>query len=395
MGDKDAAVWGGVVMLTNSDIAELTALRHELHRFPEVSGIEAQTAVRVVAALGGMADQLVTGLGGHGVAAVFDSGAPGPTVLFRCELDALPIQELSEIAHRSTIPGVAHLCGHDGHMAILLGLARLLSRKRPARGRVVLMFQPAEEDGSGAAAVVADAGFAGLRPDWAFSLHNMPGVRLGECWLAEGPMACASVGVRIALEGKTSHAAQPEHGISPALALAELIPALGALGTGGALSPDFRLLTLTHAQMGEPAFGISPAHGELWATLRTMTDPPMAALKAQVFELAQEAAEKHGLALSTSLHDDFKACANDAQATAHIAAALDGLDIAHAPGGLPMRPSEDFGAFAGLPDCKIAMVMLGAGLDHPSLHNPDYDFPDDLIAIGTRIFCRIARDMLG
>ncbi|WP_338053365.1 amidohydrolase [Pseudorhodobacter turbinis] len=382
-------------MLTNSDIAELTAFRHDLHRFPEVSGAEAQTAFRVVAALGGMADQVVTGLGGHGVAAVFDSGKPGPTVLFRCELDALPIREVSENAHRSTISGVAHLCGHDGHMTILMGLARLLSRQRPARGRVVLMFQPAEEDGSGAAAVVADAGFAGLRPDWAFSLHNMPGVRLGECWLAEGPMACASVGLKIALDGKTSHAAQPQHGVSPGLALAELIPALGALGTGGDLSPDFRLVTLTHAQMGEPAFGISPAHGELWATLRTMTDPPMEALKAQAVGLAQTAAAKYGLALTTSLHDDFKACANDPQATAHIAAALDALGIPYAPGGLPMRPSEDFGAFAGLPDCKIAMVMLGAGLDHPSLHNPDYDFPDDLIAIGARIFHRVTRDLLG
>ncbi|MDN5788185.1 amidohydrolase [Pseudorhodobacter sp.] len=382
-------------MLTNSDVAELTAFRHELHRYPEVSRQEDETAARVVAALGQLADRVVTGLGGHGVAAVFDSGKPGPSILFRSEIDALPIHEISTAPHRSLIHGVAHLCGHDGHSAILLGLARLLSRKRPSCGRVILMFQPAEEDGSGAAAVIADPHFADLHPDWAFSLHNMPGIKLGDCWLAPGPNCCASVGLKIEMEGKTSHAAQPDHGLSPGLAIAELIPALMALGSSRELSPDFRLVTITHALLGEPAFGIAPGHGEVWATLRTMIDARMESLKAQAVALAQTAAEKHGLRLTLSLHDDFAACANDPAATAQIAAALEALNIQHTPGALPMRASEDFGRFGHLPGCKSAMLMLGAGLNHPSLHNPDYDFPDDLIATGTQIFHRIARDMLG
>jgi len=381
--------------LSNSDIAALTAFRHELHRHPEISGHEAQTAARVVGALTGMADLVVMGLGGHGVAAVFNGAAPGPTVLFRAEIDALPIQELSTAPHCSTVPGVAHLCGHEGHATILLGLSRLLSRHRPAKGRVILMFQPAEEDGSGAAAVIRDPKFADLHPDWAFSLHNFPGIPLGECWLAAGPLSCASVGLKITLDGKTSHAAQPDHGVSPGLALAGLIPALSALGPGGALVPDFRLVTITHSVLGEPAFGISPGHAEVWATLRTMTDAPMAALKAEATALAQSAASDHGLQLTLSWHDDFAACANHPDATAHIAAALDTLNIPHSPGGLPMRPSEDFGAFGTCAGSKAAMVMLGAGRNHPSLHNPDYDFPDDLIPIGTDIFHRIARDMLG
>ena len=154
------------MMLSAGDLADLTAFRQELHRFPEVSRQEQATAARIVQALAPLQpDQLVTGLGGHGVAAVFNGLAEGPTVLFRAELDALPITELSDAAYRSTIPGKGHLCGHDGHMTLLIGLGRLIARKRPARGRVVLMFQPAEEDGSGAAAVVADPGFAALRPD--------------------------------------------------------------------------------------------------------------------------------------------------------------------------------------------------------------------------------------
>ena len=140
---------------TNSDIAELADFRRELHRHPELSGEEAETARRVVAMLEPTSpDRVLTGLGGHGVAAIYDSGKPGLTVMFRSELDALPIEELGDVPHRSLVPRKAHLCGHDGHSTILLGLARLLGRARPPAGKVVLMFQPAEEDGSGAAAVI-------------------------------------------------------------------------------------------------------------------------------------------------------------------------------------------------------------------------------------------------
>lgn len=382
--------------LTNADIAELTAFRRELHRFPEVSGQEVGTARRIVAAVQPLApDQVVTGLGGHGVAAVFAGAEPGPTVLFRCELDALPIHEISDAPHHSTIPGKGHLCGHDGHMTILLALGRMLARERPARGRVVLMFQPAEEDGSGAAAVVADPAYAALRPDWAFSLHNIPGARLGHCWLVEGPVNCASVGMKIVLEGKTSHAAQPERGVSPGLAMARLIPALGALGQGGPLGEGYRLVTVTHATLGEPAFGISPAHGEVWATLRTMTDAPMDALKAAAEALARAEAAAAGLTLTISLHDDFAASVNDPEATVQLCAALDTLGIPHEVGDLPMRASEDFGRFGAVPGTKGAMVYLGAGVGHAALHNPDYDFPDDLIPIGAQVFRQVARAILG
>ncbi|MDP3379657.1 MAG: M20/M25/M40 family metallo-hydrolase, partial [Brevundimonas sp.] len=193
-------------MLTNRDIAELTDWRRELHRFPEVSRDEAGTAARVVAALGALGpDQVLTGLGGHGVAAVFTGRDPGPTVLFRAELDALPIEELSDAPHRSTIPGKGHLCGHEGHMTLLMGLGRLLARNRPARGRVVLLFQPAEEDGSGAAAVVADPAFAAIKPDWAFAIHNLPGLPLGHGALSAGVVNCASLGLKTTLTGKTAH----------------------------------------------------------------------------------------------------------------------------------------------------------------------------------------------
>lgn len=381
-------------MLTNADVAELTEFRRDLHRFPEVSREEAATAQRIVAALSGLRpDQVITGLGGHGVAAVFNGAATGPTLLFRAELDALPIEEISAAAHRSTIPGKGHLCGHDGHMTFLMGLARLLSRQRPARGRVVLMFQPAEEDGFGAAAVVADPNYAAIKPDWAFAIHNLPGLPFGHAALKSGVVNCASQGLRIVLTGKTAHASQPENGSSPGLALAQLIPALAALGQGGPLGPDYRLVTITHAKLGEPAFGIAPGEAELWATLRAIADDKMAALRAAAIALAETEAAGQGLKVSFSHHDDFAASVNNPDATRQLQRALESLAVPHGEADLPMRASEDFGRF-GQPGTRSAMLFLGVGESHAALHNPDYDFPDSLIPLGVQIFHRVMIDLL-
>lgn len=381
--------------LSNSDLVELTAFRHTLHRFPEVSGQERETAARVVAALRELApDEIVTALGGHGVAAVFNGAEAGPTLLFRAELDALPIEELLQADHRSTIGGKGHLCGHDGHMTLLIGLARLLSRKRPARGRVVLMFQPAEEDGSGAKAVIGDPRYQALRPDWAFAIHNWPGTSLGHCLLGTGVVNCASQGLRIVFKGKTSHAAEPAKGLSPARAMARLMPGLMAMGHGGGLDTDFRLVTLTHARLGEASFGVAPGEAEIWVTLRTVIDANMADLRAEAMALAGAEAQVEGLTVSFSHHDDFAASVNDPEAVVHIARALDALSLPHDDQGLPELASEDFGVF-GWGQTKSAMLFLGAGEASPALHNPDYDFPDDLIHFGVAIFHRIAVDLLG
>ena len=394
MLDSNARCDRSAYMLTNSDIIALTATRRALHQQPEISGEEEQTAMTIVGLLQELnPTEIIAGLGGHGVAAVFDNGVAGPTVLFRAELDALPIQEISDNPWVSQVAGKGHLCGHDGHMVMLLGLGRLIARNPVAKGRVVLMFQPAEEDGSGARAVVADPAFAQIAPDWAFAIHNEPGRPFGHVSTRVGLINCASQGLAIKLTGKTAHAAEPEMGVSPAPAIAALIPALGALGMGGELTEAFKLVTVTHVHIGEPTFGIAPSEGQIFATLRAADDSAMDGMMDAARKMATQLAQDHGLDVAFEDHDVFNASINDAAATQVAQTAMDRLGVPHSDVGLPMRASEDFGVFGW--GAKAAMLCLGPGEDFASLHNPDYDFPDDLIPVGVSIFHQIARDLLG
>lgn len=381
-------------MLSDKDVAELTEFRRELHRYPEISGEETRTANMVVDALKTLAPTtIIQGLGGNGVAAVFDSGNDGETVMFRAELDALPIQEISNADWKSKTDGKAHLCGHDGHMTMLLALGRILKQEPISSGRVVLLFQPAEEDGSGARLVVDDKRYEELSPDWAFAIHNLPGHQLGCVAIKPGLMNCASLGLSIALNGKTAHAASPEDGTSPVLAIGELIPSLNVLGDGGPLNDEFRLSTITHISVGEPSFGISPSSAKIFVTLRAAADSSLAQMVERAKEFARKLANAAELELAIEERDIFAASINDDHATRVVQNALEKLQIPCSDDELPMRASEDFGIFGWA--SKSAMLCLGSGENCPALHNPDFDFPDTLIPIGASIFERIARDLLG
>jgi amidohydrolase len=381
-------------VLTEADLAEAAAWRRALHREPELSGEESGTAERVRAMLAATSpDLIVTGLGGHGVAAVYRGEEPGPTVMVRAELDALPIAEISDMPHRSRIPDRGHLCGHDGHMATLSVVARYLGRVRPCRGRAVLLFQPAEETGAGAAAILADPQFAALRPDYAFALHNMPGLPLGRAALVAGPAACASRGMRIVLGGRPAHASSPEQGVSPAGALLRLLPLMATLDTGSTGSGDLAMVTLTHLRLGDRAFGIAPGEAEIWLTLRTLTDDRMEALVEASERLVAEVAAQYLLTILIEYRDVFRHCENDPEAVAVLERAMRSEDVPFGPAGLPMRASEDFGRFGDV--ARAAIFLLGSGEAHPGLHNPDFDYPDALIDPGARVFLQALRELLG
>ena len=382
------------VMLTNADITELVAFRRKLHKMPEISGEEVQTAKEIAAQLHALgADKVLGNLGGHGVAALFDSGISGPTILFRAELDALPITETSGVKWSSEVPGKGHLCGHDGHMTILLAFARLLARQRPAKGRCVVLFQPAEEVGSGAKAVIADPQFEAIAPDFAFAIHNLPGLPFGYVGIKDGLINCASRGLAIQLMGRTSHAAEPELANSPMALIPQIIAICDSLGAGGVLDENFTLSTITHIQAGAKTFGITPGDCCVYVTLRAAQDVLITQLQEQAQARISALAARHDLTASYEIFDDFAASINDGEAVEIACHAMRALDVPFGPDGVPMRASEDFGAFGW--QAKAAMLCLGPGEDFPALHQPDYDFADDLIPVGAKIFERIARDILG
>ncbi len=252
------------------------------------------------------------------------------------------------------------------------------------------MFQPAEEDDSGAKAVVADPAYQEIQAYWAFAIHIESGRPFGYVSTCAGLINCASCGLRLSFMGKTAHAADPEDDVSPLLAIAELIPKLDALGQGGSLDDDFRLVTITYVKIGEPSFGVAPSEGEIFATSRTTDD---AGMETAARSLAITAAERFGLSVDIEVCDSFAASINDPDAYDMATKAMDAIDAVYCDEGVPMRASEDFGVFGW--NAKAAMLCLGPGENYAALHNPDYDFPDDLIPIGSAIFERIARSILG
>lgn len=365
--------------------------RHELHRYPELAGREVETAARVRDYFRALQpDRIIEGLGGHGMAVVFQGGRAGPTLLLRCELDAVPVQEVNALVYRSRRKECAHKCGHDGHMAILAAVGRGLAERRPVRGQVVLLYQPAEENGLGAAAVLADTRFAEIRPDYAFALHNLPGYPLGQVVVRSGSFSCASRGMALTLTGKSAHAAQPETGLSPARAMCSLISGCASLPPELKSASELMMATVVGAALGEKAFGTAPERADIWITLRSDSDVGMEQLVAHAEQLARQAAAADDLGLAIAYEDIFPATHNSERALALVERSCAPLELRRIEE--PFRWSEDFGRMTAV--CEGALFGIGAGETVPALHNPDYDFPDPLIQPAADLFRRILDNSL-
>lgn len=370
-------------------MTSLADIRKRLHRIAEVSGAECLTAAFITKELISLRpDHLLTDLGGTGICATFEGPEPGPHLLFRAELDALPIEEINTFDHQSQHPGISHKCGHDGHMAILLGLGRSLSGKKPAKGKVSLLFQPAEETGEGAAAVLADPAFAAIQPDRVYALHNIPGFPLGKVLIKSGSITAAVKSMIIRFHGKTSHAAEPEHGFNPAGMLAKTIFGIEKLIVPDPLSEEFGLITPVHALLGEKAYGVSAGYAELHLTLRAWNNTRMEHLVSGMTDLLENECRDSGIYFDIEWTNVFEANSNDPELVEEwyrLAAKnkqqWQNLDV-------PFKWGEDFGYFTGR--CKGVFFGLGAGENCPALHNPDYDFPDELIETGVALFRMIA-----
>lgn len=368
-------------------------LRHTLHQHPELSGLETASAGRIKEFLRNFGPtKILERLGGTGIAAVYRYSDDGPVLVIRCELDALPITETTSLPYQSEHHGIAHSCGHDGHMAIVAGLAPWLQQQAFGIGTVVLLFQPAEETGEGAQAVLQDVRFQTLQPEYIFALHNIPGVPLGTVICHETAFSATVQSLIISLTGKESHAAEPEKGRNPARALAELVLNLEQLVQDDETRSDFALLTPVCLKLGQQAYGIAPGSGELHLTLRTWSEAAMSSLKSMIVCRVDALADRSKLQYSLEWLQYFPAAGNQSQCTELLKEAARHLDLPLQVTNRPHRFGEDFGWYSK--DYKTVMFGLGAGIGHPSLHDPAYDFPDDLLLPGQMLFKELIKDLL-
>ena len=369
----------------------LIEARRYLHKFPELSGEEINTSVYIEKYLRGLkADEIITGIGGKGIAAVFRGKKRGKRILLRCELDALPIQESNTFMHKSKIGKVSHMCGHDGHMVILLGVADILSGHKLDEGEVILLFQPAEETGKGALGVIGDPAFNKLVPDYVFALHNIPGYPANSIIIKDGCFASASAGMECFFYGKISHAAEPEKGNNPALAVSRIIQALYDLnksyGSG-------TFLTVVHVDIGEKAYGTSPGQAVLRCTLRSTDNSAMSKLAAEAQNIVSNISLDHELTNEINIVEEFPALMNDPDSVKIVIDSAKGGGMEVIGMGSPFPWSEDFSHFLKtIPGCLFG---LGAGKDHPKLHQPEYDFPNEIIDGGIKMFFNILKRISG
>ncbi|MFH1000148.1 MAG: amidohydrolase [Bacteroidota bacterium] len=362
-------------------MTKLKVFRQELHQFPELSNLEKMTSEKIKDYIQKFKPDLVIDeIGGNGIAFVFNGKTEGKTIMFRCELDALPITEKNDLPYSSVFNGTAHLCGHDGHMAIMAGLAEKLSQEPPKKGKVVLLFQPAEETGEGAERVINDIKFKAIAPDYIFGLHNLPGFEKNSIIISKKHFASASKGMIIQLYGKTSHAAEPENGNSPAMAVSALLKGLTFLPANIHNLKNFALITVIHARLGEKAFGTSPGYAEVMATLRAFEDQDMKNLCLRAEELVNTEKTKEKLETKISYTEDFPALINNTECAEIInkIARNNKYNVIEIESSF--KWSEDFAHFTR--QYKGAFFGVGAGIEHPQLHNPDYNFNDDILATG-------------
>lgn len=377
-------------------MTDYKSIRHALHEHPQTAGCEEYAHDTIVKHLQGLhPDKVYTHVGGHGVIAVWGKNPQAPTVAFRADTDALPI---------------GHRCGHDGHTTILLRLAELVDENISTfqRINIVLLWQPAEETGTGSRAIL-DTGILQQYNIKAFyALHNIPGYPLGTVVLCPHTFAAASTGVVYRLDGRETHASTPEMGINPGLAVSEIIQSFAQFNNlpPAAKSIDlddwiyglprsretntFRQATLICIRIGAPAFGTSAGHGEVMFTLRAFTNDAMERLLADANDTVNEIASKHGLNVSRTLVEPFRATENNPDCVENVrkTAKLNTEHYTLNTKDEPFRWSEDFAEY--LLQFPGAMFGIGSGEKQPELHHPSYDFPDALIEPAAQLFFRLA-----
>ena len=400
----EAPVLSDIEQRVSAVEGHMIAWRRDIHQHPELSNQEHRTAKLVAEHLKKLGLEVKTGVGGTGVVGLLKGDLPGKVVALRADMDALPVKELVDLPFASKAKGkhmgkevdVMHACGHDGHTAMLLGAAHLLSQQRNFGGTVHLIFQPAEEGGAGAKAMMEDGLFQRFACQAVFALHNWPDLPQGQMAVRVGPIMAANIRFEIRVRGKGGHAALPHTTRDPVPVACAIVTQLQTLVSRTLDPVDSAVLTIGKIEAGTVE-NIIPNEAVLYGTLRTLRDDTQATLVAGIERIAQHTAAAHecqALYIHKPGYPNTTNSAAEAALMAQVMAEVVGPENTH-PNIAPAMTSEDFGFM--LQQVPGAYGWIGNGKNGQrgtSLHHPGYDFNDDNIALGARFWDTLARRWL-
>ena len=386
-----------------ADVATIQAIRRDIHAHPELCFQENRTADVIAKALEGWGIPVHRGLGTTGVVGIVKNGTSNRAVGLRADIAALPMTEHNTFAHASQHVGKMHACGHDGHTAMLLAAAKHFSKHRNFDGTVYLVFQPAEEGGGGAREMIKDGIFEKFPMEAVFGAHNWPGMPVGTVGLNPGAVMASSNAFRVVIKGKGSHAALPYMGIDPIPVACQMVMAWQTIITRNRKPIDPGVISATMIHTGE-AINVVPDSAEIRGTVRTFSMETLDLIERRMREVAEHTSAAFGATCEFEFQRTYPPTINDAAQTEFVRRAL--TSVVGADNIVPFEPTmgaEDFSFFLqAKPGCYFMLGngdgehrLGGHGMGPCMLHNPSYDFNDELIPLGATAWVRMAEKWLG
>jgi len=376
---------------------DMTSWRRSLHAYPEIAFEEHRTSAFVAEMLVGFGFDVHRGLAGTGVVGTLTTG-DGPAIGLRADMDALPIDEVADVAdvpHRSQRAGHMHACGHDGHTAMLLGAARYLAASRRFRGTVHVIFQPAEENEGGGRVMVEEGLFDRFPVEAVYGLHNWPGMPAGHFAVGDGPMMASCDSFEIAVSGHGCHGAMPHYGTDVVVAAAAMVGALQTIVTRRRDPVDPAVLSVTQIHAGD-TWNVIPATAVLRGTVRCFRAETQDLIESAIRSIAKGTAEAHGCSADVAYRRQYPATVNtpeEARKAALAAVRVVGREkvVLNPP---PTMGSEDFSfMLQAVPGCYV-WLGAGRGAETPTLHSPRYDFNDSILPVGASYWASLAETIL-
>jgi amidohydrolase len=383
--------------------AGIASLRRDIHAHPELCFQEVRTADLVAAKLTEWGIPIHRGLGTTGVVGIVKNGTSSRAIGLRADMDALPMQEFNTFDHASTHAGKMHACGHDGHTAMLLAAAQHFAKNRNFDGTVYLIFQPAEEGGGGAREMIKDGLFEKFPMDAVFGMHNWPGDQVGRFAVSAGPVMASSNEFKITIRGKGGHAALPHNGLDPVPIACQLVQSFQTIITRNKKPVDAGVISVTMIHAGE-ATNVIPDSCELQGTVRTFSLEVLDMIERRMKEISEHTCAAYGAICEFEFVRNYPPTINSANEAAFAAKVMtDIVGVGNVTAQEPTMGAEDFaymlqakpGAYCFIANGDGSHREMGHGGGPCMLHNPSYDFNDDLIPLGATYWVRLAEVWLG